>query len=327
MIKQNHKPTIAFLGDGSWGTTLAVYVANKGYAATLWGAFKDNINAIVRDGENRKFLPGVTFPDNLTATADLAQAVSQAQIIVLSTPSQYLERVLRQLKDCNHAAWKNKIILSVTKGIETNGLRRVSQLVHDHLGQVRFAVLSGPTIATEVAQGIPSSAVIASKDLRTAKKLQAIFHSSTFRIYTANDVAGVELGGSLKNVIALACGVCDGLGFGTNTKSAILARGLAEMSRLGKAMGSKTKTFAGLTGLGDLVTTCFSPKSRNRSVGEQLGKGKKIEAILSEMVMVAEGVETAKAVQKLAKQYKVDVPIATEVYRIIYSGKRPEKAV
>lgn len=324
-MKASTKNThITFLGDGSWGTTLAVHLARKGCKVTLWGAFKKNIDAINRDRENKKFLPGIKFPKKLTATDCLESAVSKADIIVLSTPSQYLESILKKLKHCE---LKNKIFLSIVKGIENKNLLRMSELIHQHLGNIPLAVLSGPTIAMEVAQGIPSSAVIASKNIRAAKLLQNIFHSDTFRIYTNTDVIGVELGGSLKNVIAIACGLCDGLGFGTNTKSALLARGLAEMSRLGVIMGARAKTFAGLTGLGDLVTTCFSPRSRNRHVGEMLGKGKNIKTILKNMVMVAEGVETSKAVQKLAKKYHIEIPLSQEIYRIIYKGKKPQKAV
>ena len=325
MNSKDSKKHITFLGDGGWGTTLAVHLARKDFSVVLWGTFKDNIEAMDRDRENKKFLPGIALPENLTVTHDLASAIENADIIVLSTPSQYLEALLKKFKPLLSS--NKKIFLSIVKGIENHHLSRMSQLIENHLGKVPLAVLSGPTIATEVAKGIPSSAVIASKNKKIAQHLQEIFNSSTFRVYTNTDVAGVELGGSLKNVMAIACGVCDGLGFGTNTKSALLTRGLAEMSRLGAAMGARTQTFSGLSGLGDLVTTCFSPKSRNRYVGEELGKGKKIQAILNEMVAVAEGVETSKAVQKLAKHHQVDMPIATEVYRIIYKGKDPVKAM
>ena len=195
------------------------------------------------------------------------------------------------------------------------------------LGHIPLAVLSGPTIAREVALGIPSTAVIASSHLRTAKILQHVFNSETFRIYTNTDIIGVELGGSVKNVIALACGICDGLKFGTNTKAAILTRGLAEMARLGKALGAKEKTFSGLTGLGDLATTCFSPQSRNRSVGELLGQGKPIKQILSAMDMVAEGVETVKGTYHLSRKLKIPMPITEAVYNIIYKNKKPTQIV
>jgi glycerol-3-phosphate dehydrogenase (NAD(P)+) len=200
-------------------------------------------------------------------------------------------------------------------------------MIEKQLPGIPLAVLSGPTIAIEVAKGIPSTAVIASRKQAVAKKLQEIVNSPAFRIYTNNDVIGVELGGSIKNVIAIACGVCDGLGFGTNTKAALVTRGLAEMARFGKALGAKEKTFQGLSGLGDLVTTCFSPNSRNRSVGEQLGKGNKIEHILGHMCMVAAGVETVKPVHKLSRNLEVPMPITSEVYQIIYRNKSPQKAV
>jgi len=322
-MPQNH-PCISFIGDGSWGTTLAVHLAHKGYPVILWGAFPDNIDRMSQDRENKKFLPGIKFPRHIQATNCLESAVSDAEIIVLSTPSQYLEDVLKKIATRD---LRGKKILSIVKGIENRHLLRMSQLIHNHLGRVPLAVLSGPTIAREVAEKIPSSAVIASKNAALAKSLQAIFHSETFRIYTNTDLIGVELGGSMKNVIAIACGLCDGLGFGTNTKSALLARGLAEMSRLGTALGARARTFAGLTGLGDLVTTCFSHQSRNRSVGEQLGQGRSVSTILKDMTMVAEGVETCRAIDRLARAHRIEVPITHEVFRIIYHHKNPLTAV
>lgn len=327
---------ILFIGDGGWGTTLAVLLARKGYPVTLWGAFPENVCAMRKDRENKKFLPGIALPDNLTPADDLLSAVEGAEIIVFSTPSQFLENILIKYqalfpvkirKPGMKITPKTPLYLSIVKGIENKHHLRMSELIRKHLGNVPLAVLSGPTIAMEVAQGIPSSAVIASTKIQTAKRLQHIFHSSSFRIYTNTDVIGAELGGSLKNIMAIACGVCDGLGFGTNTKSALLSRGLSEMSRFGTAMGAKAKTFSGLTGLGDLVTTCFSPRSRNRSVGERLGKGEDIQTILSQMTMVAEGVETTKAAYRLAKTLHVETPIISEVYNILYKRKPPPKAV
>ncbi len=324
---------IVFLGDGSWGTTLAVYLARRGFPVVLWGAFEDNVLAMIRDRENKKFLPGVPFPDGLVPMSDLKNALVGASIVVLSTPSQYLRGLLRQVRSylgsapLKRGSGPRRIFLSVVKGIETGSLFRMSELIEAELGPVPLAVMSGPTIATEVAAGIPSSAVIASRSRRVAARLQSIFNSETFRIYTNTDLVGVELGGSLKNVIAIACGVCDGLGFGTNTKSAILARGLAEMARLGTALGARPRTFAGLTGLGDLVTTCFSPRSRNRHVGEELGRGANIRDILNGMVMVAEGVETAKAVERLAKREGIDMPISHQVYRLLFRHIPPKRAV
>lgn len=316
---------ISVIGDGGWGTTLAVHLAKNGYPVTLWGAFPDYVRQMQKNRVNSKFLPGIRLPKTVRVSADLSEAVNNADLLVLATPSKYIGPALKNLKKFDY---KDKIILSVIKGIDTAKLVRMSQLIHSSLGHnIHLAVLSGPTIAPEVARGIPSTAVIAARNLKIAKKIQHVFNSETFRIYTNTDLAGVELGGSLKNVIAIACGVCDGLGFGSNTKAAILSRGLAEMARLGQAMGAKAKTFFGLTGLGDLVTTCVSPKSRNRGVGEALGRGHKIRDILSKMSMVAEGVETVKAVYKLSKKYRVSMPISTEVYNIIYKNKKPRQAV
>ena len=241
--------------------------------------------------------------------------------------SKYADTILKEIKKTK-VGLSGKILLSVTKGIDTTKLLRMSEIIIKELGHsVNIAVLSGPTIAIEVAKGLPSTAVVAAHQLKIAKEVQTVFNSEHFRVYTNTDVTGVELGGSIKNIIAIACGVCDGLGFGSNTKAAILTRGLAEMARLGKALGAKQRTFSGLTGLGDLVTTCVSPRSRNRSVGEKLGQGKSIKTIMSKMEMVAEGVETVKAVYQLSQKHKISMPITTEVYNIIYKRKKPSQAV
>lgn len=315
---------ISIIGDGGWGTTLAVHLARKGYCIKLWGTFSENIKRIRRTRVNAKFLPGIKIPKNIEPTDKLSNAIDHGDLIILAVPSEYIVPVLKKIKRMDIA---HKTFLSIIKGIDTKSLLRMSQVITQELGHIDLAVLSGPTIAMEVAQGIPSTAVIVAKDIKVAKSLQKIFNSETFRIYTNTDMVGVELGGSLKNIIAIACGVCDGLGYGTNTKSAILCRGLVEMARLGKAMGAKKKTFAGLAGLGDLVTTCVSPQSRNRSVGENLGKGKSLKKIMSSMNMVAEGVVTTKAVYKLSQKLNVSMPISTEVYNILYKGKKPQKAV
>lgn len=318
--------TISIIGDGSWGTTLAVHLANNNYPVNLWGPFADNIRKMAENRCNEKFLPGIRLPKLVTPEEDLTAALNNCEIIVFAIPSKFTADVLKQMKKTK-VDLKDKIILSVTKGFDHDSLLRVSQIIEQELERNTIAVLSGPTIAVEVAKKIPTTAVIACKNMSIAKKLQAIFHSQTFRIYTNADVAGVELGGSLKNVIAIACGVCDGLGLGSNTKAAILTRGLAEIARLGKAMGAKAKTFNGLSGLGDLVTTCTSLDSRNRFVGEQLGKGKSLDKILGSMDMVAEGVETAKSAYKLAQKYEIDMPITEEIYNILYKNKKPSEAV
>lgn len=317
---------ISVIGDGGWGTTLAVHLARNKYAVKLWGPFPDYIREVGKSRYNTKFLPGIRLAPGIALTSSLAEAIEEGGLIVFAVPSKYAAGVLKKIKKTG-AGLSGKIFLSVTKGIDTARLLRMSEIIKKELGNVRIAVLSGPTIAREVAKGVPSTAVVASGHLRTAKKVQAVFNSESFRIYTNTDVVGVELGGSIKNIIAIACGVCDGLGFGANTKAAILTRGLAEMARLGKALGARQRTFSGLTGLGDLVATCVSPQSRNRYVGEQLGRGKSVAKVMSRMEMVAEGVETVKAVYKLSRKYGVSMPITAEVYNIIYRNKKPSQAV
>ena len=319
-----HIQNVTIIGDGGWGTTLAIHLAKKNYQVKLWGAFPEYIKYLNKTRENIKFLPGIKIPKEILILDNLNAAIADADLIILAIPSQFVVGVIKRLKKFN---LKGKILLSVIKGIETTSLKRISEIIYRELGKVRLAVLSGPTIAREVARGIPSTAVLSSKDMRIARMLQPVINSKTFRIYTNSDLVGVELGGSIKNVIAIACGVCDGLGFGTNTKAAILSRGLAEMARLAVAMGAKSKTLFGLSGLGDLATTCFSPQSRNRSVGEKLGKGKTIDQITTKMDMIAEGVTTVKAVFALSQRYKVSMPITREVYNIIYKNKKPNKAV
>ncbi len=315
---------IAILGDGGWGTTLTVYLSKKGYKVSLWGAFRDYIEYLRKKRVNTKFLPGIKIPRDINLSYDLKDVVSHADLIILAIPSQFMRQVVRRLKVFD---FSGKIILSVTKGIENKTLMRMSEVIIDELSKVNLAVLSGPTIAHEVAVDIPTTAVIASEDLKIAKLLQEIFISDTFRIYTNTDLIGVELGGSLKNVIAIACGISDGLGFGTNTKAALLSRGLAEITRLGLAMGANKMTFSGISGLGDLVTTCISPYSRNRFVGEEIGKGATLKEVLENMDMVAEGVPTAKSVYQLSHKYNVEMPIVKEVYLVLYRNKNPLQVV
>ncbi len=315
---------IAVIGDGGWGTTLAIHCQRKGFPVTLWGPFTEYVRFLKKTRTNKKFLPGVKIPRAVRITDNLGEAVEANDLIILAIPSKYVKGVINRLKKFDLS---QKIFLSVAKGIEPTTLERVSQIMRRELKGVQPAVLSGPTIAGEVVRGVPSSAVVACPKLRTAQALQRVLNTETFRIYTNTDMAGVEIGGSAKNVIAIACGLCDGLGYGSNTKAALLTRGLAEIARLGVAMGGKARTFAGLSGLGDLVTTCFSPHSRNRTVGEKLARGRKIGAIISGMDMVAEGVTTVKALNRLRKKHNVSMPITHEVYNIIYRDKAPRKAV
>ena len=317
-------PPIGIIGDGGWGTTLAKLLIEKKYPVTVWGPFPDYVKRLERTRENRKFLPGIKIPAAVKFSSDLKKVISENDYLVLAIPSQYLVKILKDIRKC---PYRGKTFVSVIKGIDTRTFLTMSQLVEKELGPVPIAVLSGPTIAIEVARQIPTTAVIASGDKLLMEELQHIFSCSYFRVYTNSDVMGVEICGSVKNIIALACGVCDGLGFGTNTKAALLTRGLVEMTRLGRALKADPATFIGLTGLGDLATTCFSPNSRNRFVGSELGKGKSIRSILRSMDAVAEGVVTAKAVHLLAHKCRIDMPITEAVYNILYRGRSPQRAV
>jgi glycerol-3-phosphate dehydrogenase (NAD(P)+) len=315
---------ISIIGDGGWGTTLAIHLHKKGYKVKLWGPFRDYVEYLKKKRINIKFLSGIKIPQQIYIGNELEGVVKDTELIILATPSQYLRAVLMRLKRCDVS---KKKFLSVIKGIETTSLKRMSEVIYEVLGKVMLSVLSGPTIAREVVMSIPTTAVIASNDLKLARELQTVLMSQRFRIYTNRDVIGVELGGSLKNIIAIACGISDGLKFGTNTKAAILARGLAEMTRLGVVLGANDKTFSGISGLGDLVTTCISPYSRNRFVGEQIGKGKKLKDILKKMEMIAEGVPTVRSAYLLGIRHKVEMPITEQIYLILYKNKSPLKAV
>ncbi|MGD9015078.1 MAG: NAD(P)H-dependent glycerol-3-phosphate dehydrogenase [Candidatus Omnitrophota bacterium] len=316
---------ISVIGDGGWGTTLAIYLHNKGNAITLWGAFPKYVDYLRQQRINKRFLPGVKIPESIEIVADLQAAIESTDLIILAVPSQYMRQVVRKIKDYHIP--KRVSFLSATKGLEIDTLLRMSEVIQEELGRTRLAVLSGPTIAHEVIRGIPTTAVVASYNKELRIFIAGLFNTDRFRIYTNQDVTGVELGGSLKNIIAIACGISDGLGFGTNTKAAVLSRGLAEISRLGIKMGAKPKSFSGISGLGDLVTTCISPFSRNRYVGEQIGKGKTLKQVISKTIMVAEGIPTAKAAYRLALKYRVDMPITKEVYLVLYKNKDPRKAV
>ncbi|MBU1124610.1 MAG: NAD(P)-dependent glycerol-3-phosphate dehydrogenase [Candidatus Omnitrophica bacterium] len=316
---------ITILGDGGWGTTLAILLHQKGFPVTIWGAFPEYIEFLREKRINKKFLPGIKIPGGITLTSNLHAALDNTQVIILAAPSQHVRSVLRKVKSCNYP--RQGMYVSVTKGIEIRSSKRISEIIAEELGKVAIAVLSGPTIAQEVTQGIPTTAVIASAKPTVGKFLQNIFMTERFRVYTNNDIIGVELGGSLKNIIAIACGISDGLGFGTNTKAALLSRGLAEIARLGHAMGAQHNTFSGISGLGDLVTTCISPYSRNRYVGHQIGKGKTLKQIESRMQMVAEGVPTTKSAYNLSRKYGIQMPITKEVYQVLYKNKSPLVAV
>ena len=316
---------IAIIGDGSWGTTLAIHLHKKGFRIGLWSAFESYVQVLRKKRENVKFLPGIKIPREIEISHSLETVTDNAYLIILAIPSQYLTAVLLKLKkEINPEKY---IFLSVIKGIETETLKRMSEVIYDILGKVKLAVLSGPTIAREIAQEIPSAAVVSSTSKAIAEKIQDIIISNYFRIYTNYDMIGVEIGGALKNIIAIACGISDGMGYGTNTKAALLTRGLAEITRLGVSLGANKKTFWGLSGMGDLVTTCMSPFSRNRFVGEQIGRGKKIKDILKKMDMVAEGVRTCVSAYDLAKEKGIEAPITEQIYMVLYKNKNPKTAV
>lgn len=315
---------ITVIGDGGWGTTLAILLDSKGHKVSLWGAFAEYTAKIKRSRENVKFLPGVKIPDTIELTSEIGQPVRDSDVIVMAVPSQYMRKVSEVLKGIDTGG---KLFVNVSKGVENGSLMRMSEVIKDTLGNVRIGALSGPTISYEVARGLPTTVVAASSDESAAKEIQDLFMTENFRIYSNTDVIGVELGGSLKNVIAIAAGISDGLGFGVNTKSGLLVRGIVEIARLGTEMGAKHETFYGISGLGDLVTTCVSTHGRNRWFGEQIGKGNAPDAVLKSTEMAVEGVGTARSCHELCGKYGIEMPIANEVYSVIFEGKDPKTAV
>lgn len=319
------KESIGILGAGAWGTTLAILLHNKGYKINLFEYFPEYSEILNKKRENIKFLPGISIPDEIFITSNLEDIISGVSIIILAVPSFAMRNILNKL---NSLEITKKLIVSVTKGIEEDTCLRMSQIIREILkDKVEIVVLSGPSHAEEVSKNIPTAVVVACNNEEKSKFVQDMFTTSFLRVYTSDDIAGVEYGGSLKNIIAIAAGVIDGVGFGDNTKSALLTRGLAEITRLGVAMGAKKETFYGLSGLGDLVVTCISKFSRNRFVGEEIGKGKILEEILSKMEMIAEGVKTTKSVYKLSIEKKVEMPITNEVYDVLFNKKNAKDAV
>lgn len=318
------KRKIAIIGDGGWGTTLALLLHGKGEHVVLWGAFADYVDLLKTRRENAKFLPGVPLPAELNITHDLGEALEGAATAVMAVPSQYMRDVAKKVA-LHHEA--GRVFVSVAKGIEIDTMKSMSQILKEEIEPEALAVLSGPSHAEEVARGIPTSVSVASYHEDVARSVQKLFMTERFRIYTNSDLTGVELGGALKNVIAVAAGISDGLGYGDNTKSALLSRGLAEMTRLGVAMGARKETFFGLAGMGDLITTSFSRYGRNRRMGELLGKGMTLEEALATTEQVAEGVKTCVAVEELSEKYRIEMPISHKVYEVLYHHLAPEKAV
>ncbi len=315
---------IAVLGAGSWGTTLAILLANNSHQVSLWSYRESYTQTIRSTRQNPAFLPGIHIPETIDATSDLGAAVEDSEMIVAAVPAQYVRTVMSQLK---HLLSGRLLVVNVAKGIEKGTLMTMSEMLHDALPSLQpgnIATLSGPSHAEEVSQKIPTTVVAASADAETAKIVQSVFMTPYFRVYASTDLRGVELGGSLKNVIAIAAGVVDGANLGDNTKAALMTRGIAEITRMGVALGAKERTFSGLSGIGDLMVTCMSRHSRNRHVGVEIGKGRPLADILKEMVMVAEGVETTQSARDLAQKVGVEVPIINEVYKMLFEGKSPQ---
>ncbi len=315
---------IAVIGSGGWGTAVAVLLAKKGNDVYLWSWQQAETDRLAHDRENKEFLPGVTFPARITCSHDMAACVEGAALVVTAAPSPATRVTARQLAACIADGQR---VLNISKGLEESTLMRLSEVYKQEIPQATMAVMSGPSHAEEVSRGLPTTNVTAAEDAETAKFIQDVFMDKSFRVYTGDDMIGIELGGALKNVIALCAGISDGLGYGDNTKAALMTRGLAEIRRLGAAMGAKAETFMGLSGVGDLIVTCTSMHSRNRRAGILLGKGKTLDETLAEVHMTVEGVNTSKAAHDLAHKYGVDMPIVEEAYKILFENKNARDAV
>jgi len=314
---------ISIIGAGAWGTTISILAAENGHFPTIWSYEEDVAKSINELRENKKYLNGFQLPQNIDSTTDLKKAAS-SDIIILSTPSQYLRETLRNVSRFIN---KDALIISAVKGLEIETQKRMSEVIKEELPCEKIAVISGPNISKEIARGLPAATVAASADINAAILVQQILNSSRFRVYTNTDVIGAEFGGALKNVIAIAAGVADGLMLGNNAKSALIVRGITEIMRLGVAMGGKSETFSGLSGIGDLITTCESTLSRNHQIGVEIAKGRKLKDIIIKMYDVAEGVPTAKAAREISRKLKIEMPITEEVYSVLYEGKDPFKAI
>ena len=315
---------VTVIGSGSWGTALAVMLAKNGHEVVIWSRRQDAVDELLNDRKNERYLPGVVIPENIQATTDREKAVAEAEIIILAVPSRAVAETVRDFSPY-FKTWQ--ILVNVAKGLEPGTLLRLSDVIHREAPQCEVCVLSGPSHAEEVARGIPTTCLITCENEAAAKVVQEEFSNPRFRLYTNTDMIGVEIGAALKNVMALAAGMSDGLGFGDNTKAAIMTRGMAEMKRLGLAMGGRPETFAGLSGIGDLIVTCTSMHSRNRRAGILLGQGKTLQETLDEVKMVVEGVNTVQAACALAERYNVSMPITQTIYQVLFEGKNVEDAV
>lgn len=315
---------IAVIGSGSWGTAASVLLAKHNADITLWSWQQSESDRLSRDRENKEFLPGIMLPDNISCTNNMEEAANGADLIVTVVPSPATRTTAKQL---SKYVKQGQPMVNLSKGLEDKTLLRLSEVYREEIPQAEIAVMSGPSHAEEVSRGLPTTNVVAANDLKLAEFIQDIFMDKTFRVYTGSDMIGVELGGALKNVMALCAGISDGLGYGDNTKAALMTRGLAEITRLGVKMGARQETFSGLSGIGDLIVTCTSMHSRNRRAGILLGKGKSLEETLKEIHMVVEGVNTAGAALALSKKYSVSMPIVFEANEILYNNKNAREAV
>jgi glycerol-3-phosphate dehydrogenase (NAD(P)+) len=315
---------IAVLGAGSWGTAIAVWLAGRGWPVTLWGHNPEHIARMQETGRNDVYLPGVSLPPAIAPVADL-RGVAGADLVVFVTPSQALRGVAKQLRPVGLDP--GTILLSCAKGIEFGSGRRMSEILAEHWPAHGIAVLSGPSHAEEVARNSPTAVVLGAADAQIGVRLQTLFNAAALRVYTSDDVPGIELGGALKNIYAIAAGMSDGLGLGDNAKSALVTRALAELVRLGSKLGGRRETFQGLSGVGDLMVTCFSRHSRNRLVGERLGRGESLDAITASMCMVAEGVPTVRSAFAIARAHGIETPVLDQVHAILYEGLSPAGAL
>ena len=315
---------VGVLGAGSWGTALSVLLSDNGHQVSIWSIDENEVSMLNEKREHELKLPGVKLPEDIIITGDLEAAVRGKDFLVLAVPSPFTRGTARKMKP--YVA-EGQIIVDVAKGIEESTLMTLSRQIEQEIPQADVAVLSGPSHAEEVGRKLPTTCVVGAKSKKTAEYLQSAFISNVFRVYTSPDILGIELGGSLKNVIALAAGIADGLGYGDNTKAALITRGIAEIARLGVKMGGKIETFSGLTGIGDLIVTCASVHSRNRRAGCLIGQGMSMQEAMDEVKMVVEGVYSAKAAAKLAREYGVSMPIVEEGNALLFEGKSPAEAV
>lgn len=321
------KKKIVVLGAGSWGTALASVLVENGHDVTIWARKKKAADEINQEHTNKRYLPGVALPQHLVAEWNLERAVSNREVVVFVVPSQTMREMAQKVKEYLHS---RSVVVHATKGFEHKSLKRMSVVLQEELPEAlhdRIAVLSGPSHAEEVARKIPTTVVIGSKSQAIAEKVQSYFMNTNFRVYTNSDLIGIEVGGALKNIIAIAAGLASGLGLGDNAKAALMTRGLAEIARLGKAMGAVPITFAGLAGVGDLIATCTSEHSRNWRAGYMLSQGKKLEDVLTDMGMVVEGVVTTQTAYALSRKYDVEMPITEQLYQVLFHGKTPNQAV